>query len=67
MKRLEQDRLGEDDTIGRDKERIGRAEALKECGLRRVLDDIRIMEEGHKRDLLTVLRKWRGRPVWKKR
>jgi bacterioferritin len=30
---------------------------LKEYGLRRVLEDILVMEEEHKRDLLTVLRR----------
>ncbi len=56
-KMLEQDLWGEDNAISRYKERIGQAEALKEFGLRRVLEDILIMEEEHKRDLLTVLRK----------
>ncbi len=54
---LEQDLRGEDNAIARYKERIAEAEALKEYGLRRVLEDILIMEEEHKRDLLTVLRK----------
>jgi bacterioferritin len=54
---LEQDLAGEDNAITRYKERIGEAEALKEYGLRRVLEDILVMEEEHKRDLLTVLRK----------
>jgi bacterioferritin len=54
---LEQDLAGEDNAITRYKERIAEAEALKEYGLRRVLEDILVMEEEHKRDLLTVLRK----------
>nr|NIV30152.1 ferritin-like domain-containing protein [Anaerolineae bacterium] len=37
------------------KERIAEAEALQEYGLRRVLEDILIMEEEHARDLMTVL------------
>lgn len=56
-KMLEQDLWGEDNAITRYKERIGQAEALKEYGLRRVLEDILVMEEEHKRDLLTVLRR----------
>ncbi|MGC8722978.1 MAG: ferritin-like domain-containing protein [Acidobacteriota bacterium] len=56
-KMLEQDLWGEDNAITRYKERIGQAEALKEYGLRRALEDILLMEEEHKRDLLTVLRK----------
>ena len=54
-KMLEQDLWGEDNAIDRYKERIAQAEALKEYGLRRALEDILIMEEEHKRDLLTVL------------
>jgi bacterioferritin len=54
---LKQDLWGEDNAITRYKQRIAQAEALKEYGLRRVLEDILIMEEEHKRDLLTVLRK----------
>lgn len=56
-KMLEQDLWGEDNAISRYKKRIGQAEALKEYGLRRALEDILIMEEEHKRDLLTVLRR----------
>ena len=56
-KMLEQDLWGEDNAITRYKERIGQAEALKEYGLRRALEDILLMEEEHKRDLLTVLRR----------
>jgi len=56
-KMLEQDLSGEDNAINRYKQRIQQAEALKEFGLRRVLEDILIMEEEHKRDLQLVLRK----------
>jgi bacterioferritin len=52
---LEQDLAGELHAIERYKERIAEAEALKEYGLRRVLEDILIMEEEHARDLQTVL------------
>ena len=53
---LKQDLKGEDNAINRYKERIAQAEALKEFGLRRVLEDILIQEEEHKRDLLTVIK-----------
>lgn len=53
---LKQDLWGEDNAINRYKERIAQAEALKEYGLRRVLEDILIQEEEHKRDLLTVIK-----------
>lgn len=53
---LKQDLKGEDNAINRYKERITQAEALKEYGLRRVLEDILIQEEEHKRDLLTVIK-----------
>jgi bacterioferritin len=52
---LEQDLAGEFHAISRYKERIGQAEALREYGLRRALEDILIIEEEHARDLLTVL------------
>jgi bacterioferritin len=54
---LAQDLAGELDAIERYKERIAQAEALREYGLRRVLEDILIMEEEHARDLMTVLGK----------
>jgi bacterioferritin len=54
---LEQDLAGELDAIARYKERIAQAEALQEYGLRRVLEDILIIEEEHARDLMTVLGK----------
>lgn len=53
---LKQDLKGEDNAINRYKERIAQAEALKEYGLRRVLEDILIQEEEHKRDLQTVIK-----------
>ncbi len=52
---LAQDLAGEDNAITRYKERIGQAEELQEYGLRRVLEDILIQEEEHKRDLLDAL------------
>ncbi|MFC1467745.1 bacterioferritin [Verrucomicrobiota bacterium] len=48
---LKQDLAGEENAIKRYKERIAQAEALQEYGLRRVLEDILIQEEEHKRDL----------------
>ncbi len=52
---LQQDLKGEDNAIVRYKERIYQAEQLREYGLRRVIEDILIQEEEHKRDLLTVI------------
>lgn len=57
VKMLQQDLWGEDNAIDRYKTRIAQAEALQEYGLRRVLEDILVMEEEHKRDLLTALAK----------
>jgi len=54
---LKQDLWGENNAIKRYKERIAQAEALKEYGLRRVLEDILIQEEEHKRDLVNALSK----------
>ena len=54
---LKQDLWGEDNAIKRYKERISQAEELKEYGLRRVLEDILIQEEEHKRDLVNALSK----------
>jgi bacterioferritin len=48
---------GELDAIRRYKERVAEAEALREYGLRRALEDILIIEEEHARDLMTVLGK----------
>ncbi|GBD94869.1 bacterioferritin [bacterium BMS3Abin05] len=52
---LKQDLKGEAYAIDRYKERIAQAEALLEYGLRRILEDILIQEEEHKRDLMTVI------------
>jgi len=52
---LKQDIKGEDFAIRRYHQRIEQAEALKLFGLRRVLEDILILEEEHKRDLAMVL------------
>ena len=52
---LRQDLKGEVNAITRYKERIGQAEELKEYGLRRVLEDILIQEEEHKRDIANAL------------
>ena len=54
---IKQDLAGEDNAITRYKKRIGQAEALKEYGLRRMLEDILIQEEEHKRDLANALSK----------
>jgi bacterioferritin len=54
---LKQDLKGEENAIARYKERIGQAESLKEYGLRRVLEDILIQEEEHKRDIANALSK----------
>jgi bacterioferritin len=56
---LKQDIAGEEDAIKRYKERIAQAEQLREYGLRRILEDILIVEEEHKRDLQTVIEKAR--------
>ena len=57
LEMLKQDLVGEENAIVRYKERIGQAEALKEYGLRRVLEDILIQEEEHKRDIANALSK----------
>lgn len=54
---LTQDLAGEDIAISGYKERIIQAEQLQEYGLRRVLEDILIQEEEHKRDLSNALGK----------
>ncbi len=54
---LKDDLAGEEDAVRRYKERISQAEELREYGLRRILEDILITEEEHKRDLLTVVEK----------
>ena len=55
LQMLKQDLAGEELAITRYKERVAQAEELREYGLRRILEDILIMEEEHKRDLLTVV------------
>jgi len=55
LEMLKQDLSGEENAITRYKERIGQAEQLKEYGLRRVLEDILIQEEEHKRDIAGAL------------
>ncbi|WP_153111120.1 ferritin-like domain-containing protein [Propionivibrio limicola] len=52
---LRQDLAGEDNAITRYRQRITQAEALKEYGLRRVLEDILVQEEEHKRDIANAL------------
>lgn len=52
---LQQDLAGEDNAITRYRERIAQAEALGEYGLRRILEDILMQEEEHKRDIQTAL------------
>ena len=54
LKMLKQDLAGEEDAIRRYKTRIAQVEQLQEYGLRRILEDILIQEEEHRRDLLTV-------------
>jgi bacterioferritin len=56
---MKQDLAGEEDAIRRYKERIAQAEELREYGLRRILEDILIVEEEHKRDLQTVIERSR--------
>ncbi len=55
LEMLKQDLRGEDNAINSYKERIAQAEQLREYGLRRVIEDILIQEEEHKRDLMTVI------------
>ena len=55
LEMLKQDLAGEQYAVVRYKERIAQAEALREYGLRRVLEDILIMEEEHKRDLMMAI------------
>jgi len=57
LEMLKQDLWGEENAITRYKARIGQAEQLKEYGLRRVLEDILIQEEEHKRDIANALSK----------
>lgn len=53
---LKQDLKGERHAIESYKQRIGEAEAIKEYGLRRALEDILIQEEEHERDLLSAIK-----------
>jgi bacterioferritin len=55
LEMLKQDLRDEQKAIDSYKERIAQAEFLREYGLRRVLEDILIQEEEHKRDLMTVV------------
>jgi bacterioferritin len=55
LEMLKQDLAGEENAITRYKKRIEQAEALKEYGLRRILEDILIQEEEHKRDLSSAI------------
>ena len=57
LEMLRQDLKGEENAILRYKKRIEQAEELKEYGLRRVLEDILIQEEEHKRDIANALLK----------
>ncbi len=57
LEMLKQDQTGEENAIKRYKIRIIQSEKLQEYGLRRILEDILIQEEEHKRDLLTVIEK----------
>ncbi|HAT03894.1 MAG TPA: ferritin [Candidatus Magasanikbacteria bacterium] len=52
---LEQDLGGEELAISRYKERIKQADEMGEYGVRRVLEDILMDEEEHRRDLLSSL------------
>lgn len=52
---LEQDLGGEELAIQRYKQRIAQAEELGEYGIKRILEDILMDEEEHRRDLLSSL------------
>lgn len=52
---LEQDLAGEEGAIARYKVRIAQAESLGEYGVRRLLEDILMMEEEHRRDIMSSL------------
>jgi len=52
---LEQDLAGEEGAISRYKARIAQAESLGEYGVRRILEDLLMDEEEHRRDLLSSL------------
>ena len=55
QKMLEQDLMGEELAIGIYKELIKIAEELEECANRRILEDILMDEEEHRRDLMNTL------------
>ena len=57
LKMLKQDLAGEEHAVARYRDRIRQAEEMHEYGLRRALEDILIMEEEHKRDLLMAIEK----------
>lgn len=52
---LEQDLGGEELAIKRYKERIAQAESLGEYGVRRLIEDILMQEEEHRRDIMSSL------------
>ncbi len=54
---LQQDLEGEELAISRYKQRIAQAEELGEYGVRRLLEDILMMEEEHRRDIMSSLGK----------
>ena len=54
---LEQDLEGEELAISRYKTRVAQAEELGEYGVRRILEDILMDEEEHRRDVLSSLGK----------
>ena len=54
---LEQDLKGEEHAIAMYKQLIKWAEELQEYGIRRILEDILIQEEEHRRDILSSLGK----------
>lgn len=55
LEMLKQDLAGEERAIRRYKQRIAHAEKLKEYGLKRVIEDILLQEEEHKRDLINAI------------
>jgi bacterioferritin len=52
---LEQDLAGEELAISRYKKRIEQARELGEHGISRILEDILMMEEEHRRDIMNSL------------
>lgn len=55
LEMLKQDLKGEDLAISRYRERISQADEMREYGLRRILEDILLQEEEHKRDLMSAI------------